>query len=189
VQSLFESPEVRVRQPGKLLPGRASYEISDDRKQLLAVATEVEARTMLDKITKLMPDTRALAVTSPDGEHLCTLTFTAAKWVAELADPDGTLAGTVTIGANRRHYTLLDAEGTVIGEVAGDLAVRRFTVTAPGHPPFAEVRKTFAGPVKETFTSSDNYTVKFAATTVPPLTRTLTVMVPIVVDLARYGPA
>lgn len=189
MQSLFDSPELRVRQPGKLMPGRASYEISDDRKQLLAVATEIEARTMLDKITKLMPDTRALAVTSPEGEYLFTLSFQAGKWVAELTDPDGTLLGTVKIGANRRHYTLVDAEGAVLGEVAGDLAVRRFTVTAPGNPPFAEVRKTFAGPVKEAFTSSDNYTVKFAGTTVSPLARTLTVMVPIVVDLARYGPA
>jgi hypothetical protein len=189
VQSLFDSSELRVRQPGKLLPGRASYEISGDGKQLLAVATEVEARTVLDKITKLLPESRALAVTSPDGEYLFTLSYQSTRWVAELTDPDGTLLGTVKIGASRRHYTLLDVEGTVVGEAVGDLAVRRFTVTAPGHPPFAEVRKTFAGPVKEAFTSSDNYTVKFAATAVPPLTRTLTVMVPIVLDLARYGPA
>jgi hypothetical protein len=189
VESLFEFSELRIRQPGKVLAGRASYEISDDRRRLLAVATEVEARTVLDKITKLLPDSRTLAVTSPDGEYLFTLSLQSAKWVAELADPDGTLLGKVKIGGSRRHYTLLDTEGEVIGEAVGDLAVRRFTVMAPGHPPFAEVRKTFAGPVKETFTSSDNYTVKFATATVPPLTRTLTVMVPIVLDLARYGPA
>jgi Scramblase len=189
VESLFEFSELRVRQPGKVLAGRASYEISDDRRRLLAVATEVEARTMLGKITKLLPESRTLAVTSPDGEDLFTLSFRSAKFVSELAGPDGTLLGTVKIGGSRRHYTLLDAEGEVLGEVVGDLAVRRFTVMAPGHPPFAEVRKTFAGPVKETFTSSDNYTVKFAGTAIPPLARTLTVMVPITLDLARYGPA
>jgi hypothetical protein len=188
VQSLFDSPELRVRQPGKLLPGRARYEIFNDRKQLLAVVTEVEGRTVMDKITKLLPDSRTLTVTSPDGEYLFTLSFHGAKWVAELADPDGALVGKVKIGGSRRHYTLLDAEGAVIGEAVGDLAVRRFTITVPGQPPFAEVRKTFAGPMKETFTSADNYSVKFAATTVPPVTRTLTVMVPIVLDLARYGP-
>jgi hypothetical protein len=189
VQSLFDSSELRVRQPGKLLPGRASYEISGDRRRLLAVATEVEARTVLDKITKLVPEARTLAVTSPAGEYLFTLSFQSAKFVSELADPDGALLGTVKIAGSRRHYTLLDAEGEVLGEATGDLAVRRFTVMAPGHPPFAEVRKTFAGPVKEAFTSSDNYTVKFAATPVPPLARTLTVMIPIILDLARYGPA
>jgi uncharacterized protein YxjI len=189
MENFFDFSELRIRQPGKLFPGRASYEISNDRRQLLAIATEVEGRTMLDKITKLLPDSRALAVTSPDGEYLFTLSLQSAKWAAQLTDPDGALLGTVKISGTRRHYTLLDADGAIVGEAAGDLAVRRFTVTAPGHPPFAEVRKTFAGPVKETFTSSDNYTVKFAAAAVPPLTRTLTVMVPIVLDLARYGPA
>jgi hypothetical protein len=207
VEDFFDFSELRIRQPGKVLPGRASYEISNDRKQLLAVATEIESRTMLDKITKLLPDSRPLAVTSPTGEYLFTLAFESTKWVAELVDPDAAIVGKVKIGGSRRHYTLLDAEGEVLGEATGDLAVRRFTVTAPvsstaqvsdraqvpgtapGNPPFAEVRKTFAGPMKEAFTSSDNYTVKFSATPVPPLTRTLTVMLPIILDLARYGPA
>jgi hypothetical protein len=195
VEDFFDYSELRIRQPGKVLPGRASYEISNDRKQLLAVATEIESRTMLDKITKLLPDSRPLAVTSPTGEYLFTLAFESTKWVAELVDPDGAIVGKVKIGGSRRHYTLLDAEGEVLGEATGDLAVRRFTVTAhvsntaQGNPPFAEIRKTFAGPVKEAFTSSDNYLVKFGATPVPALTRTLTVMVPIILDLARYGPA
>jgi hypothetical protein len=189
VEDFFDFSELRIRQPGKVLPGRASYEISNDRKQLLAVATEIESRTMLDKITKLLPDSRPLAVTSPTGEYLFTLAFAGTKFVAELVDPDAVIVGKVKIGGSRRTYTLLDSDGNVLGEATGDLAVRRFTVSAPGSPPFAEFRKTFAGPVKEAFTSSDNYTVKFGATPVPPLTRTLTVMLPIVLDLARYGPA
>ncbi|MCW2933760.1 MAG: hypothetical protein JWM19_4722, partial [Actinomycetia bacterium] len=60
--------------------------------------------------------------------------------------------------------------------------------TGTNRPPFAEVKKTFAGPVKEALTSSDHYTVKFVLQP-RPLERTLTVLIPIVLDLARYGPA
>ena len=60
--------------------------------------------------------------------------------------------------------------------------------SGPGLPPFAEIRKTWAGPLKESLTSADNYTVKFTRPAIPPDVRVLTVMVPIVLDLARYGP-
>jgi hypothetical protein len=188
VDDFFDFKELRVRQPGKILPGRACYEIFGDKKNLLATARETQSRTVLDKISQLMPDARVLAVTSPAGEHLFTLDFLGSKWIAELTDPDGTLIGKIRVGGSRRHYTLIDSEGTEIGQAVGDLSVTRFRVTGTNVPPFAEIRKTFAGPLKEAFTSSDHYTVKFSEIRVPVLLRTLTVMVPVILDLARYGP-
>jgi Scramblase len=184
----FNFTELRIRQPAKLLPGRASYEIFGEGKQLVGVATEVEARSVVDKITKLLPDSRVLMITTAAGEPMMTLSYQGTKWLAELTDPDDTLIGAIRIAGSRRHYTLMDGEGAEIARAVGDLAVRRFTVTGTNRPPFAEVRKTFAGPIKEALTSSDNYTVKFVLPA-RPLERTLTVMVPIVLDLARYGPA
>ncbi len=186
MDDFFDFKELRVRQPGKILPGRASYEIFDDKKHLLATVAETENRTVLDKIAQLVPETRVLAVTSPVGEYMFTLEFLGSKWVAELTDPDGALIGKIRIGGSRRHYTLFDAEGTEIGQAVGDLSVTRFQVTGTNVPPFAEIRKTFAGPFKEAFTSADHYTVKFSAIRVPALLRTLAVMVPVVLDLVRY---
>ena len=117
-----------------------------------------------------------------------TLSYQGSKWLAQLTDPDDQVIGTIRIAGSRRHYTLMDAEGAEIAQATGDLAVRRFIVTGTNRPPFAEFRKTFAGPIKEALTSSDNYTVKFVLPA-KPLERTLTVMLPIVLDLARYGPA
>ena len=184
----FNFAELQVRQPVKILAGKASYEIFGGRKQLVAVATEIEGRSVLDKITRLTPDTRVLTITTAAGEPLLTLAYQGAKWLVEVTDADESLVGKIRIGGSRRHYTLLDAEGGEIAQAVGDLAVRRFIVTGTNRPPFAEVKKTFAGPVKEAFTSSDHYTVKFALQP-RPLERTLTVLIPIVVDLARYGPA
>ena len=188
MDDFFDFKELRVRQPGKILPGRASYEIFGGRKELVAVATEVEGRSVLDKITRLLPDTRVLMITTAAGEPLLTMAYQGAKWLVEVTDSDDSLVGKIRIGGTRRHYTLLDAEDAEIAKAVGDLAVRRFTVTGTNRPPFAEVKKTFAGPVKEAFTSSDHYTVKFALQP-RPLERILTVLIPIVVDLARYGPA
>ncbi len=188
MEDLFNYAELQIRQPVKILPGRASYQIFGDRRQLVAVATEVEGRTVRDKITRLLPDVRELMVTTAAGEPMMTLSYQGTKWVAEVTDSDDRLIGRIRIGGSRRHYTLLDAEDTEIARAVGDLAVRRFTVTGTNRPPFAEVKKTFAGPVKEALTSSDHYTVKFALQP-RPLERTLTVLIPIVLDLARYGPA
>jgi hypothetical protein len=186
VDDFFDFKELRVRQPGKILPGRASFEISDGKKNLLATARETEGRTVLDKITQLVPDARTLELTSPGGEYMFTLDFLGSKWVAELADEEGTLLGKIKIGGSRRHYTLVDAGGNDIGQAVGDLSVTRFQVTGTNVPPFAEIRKTFAGPLKEAFTSADHYTVKFSQVRVPVLLRTLTVMIPIALDLAKY---
>jgi hypothetical protein len=188
VEDAFNYAELQVRQPVKILPGRASYQIFGGRKELVAVATEVEGRSVLDKIGRLLPDTRVLMVTTAAGDPLMTVAYHGAKWLVEVTDSDDGMVGKIRIAGSRRHYTLLDAEDEEIGRVTGDLAVRRFTVTGTNRPPFAEVKKTFAGPVKEALTSSDHYTVKFVLPP-RPLERTLTVLIPIVVDLARYGPA
>jgi YD repeat-containing protein len=188
VEDPFNFTELQIRQPARVLAGRATYEIFGDRKELVAVATEVEGRSLLDKIEGLQPENRLLAVTTAGGRPLMTVAYHGSRWRVEVRDADDNPVGMIRIAANRRHYTLLDADGTEIAAVDGDLAVRRFTVTGTNRPPFAEVKKTFAGPVKEALTSSDNYTVRFALPPTP-LERTLTVLVPIVIDLARYGPS
>lgn len=161
MENLFDYAELQVRQPVKILPGRASYQIFGDRKQLVATVTEVEGRSVLDKVARLLPDSRMLMVAAPTGEPMMTLAYQGGKWLVEVTDADDSPIGKIRIAGSRRHYSLLDAEGTEIAQVVGDLAVKRFTVTGTNRPPFAEVKKTFAGPVKEAFTSSDHYTVKF----------------------------
>jgi hypothetical protein len=52
---------------------------------------------------------------------------------------------------------------------------------------FARVRKTWAGLTKEMLTPSDRYTVDLAGLVSHPA-RTLTVMMPIVLDLTLYEP-
>ena len=140
----FNFAELQIRQPTKIFPGRASYEIFGNRKQLVAVATEVEGRSVLEKVTKLLPDTRVLMVTTAAGEPMMTLAYHGAEWLVEVTDSNDSLVGKIRIGGSRRHYTLLDAEGTEIGQAVGDLAVKRFIVTGTNRPPFAEVKKTFA---------------------------------------------
>ena len=189
MDNLFGFEEIRVRQPGKLLAGRASFEIFGDGKTLLATALETEGRSAFAKITKLMPHTRLLELRTEAGEPLFALTLENKEWAATLLDPDDNLVGKIRIAGNRREYTLVNAQDEVLGKAVGDLGVKRFTVSGPGVPPFAEIRKTYAGPLKESLTSADNYTVKFTRSAIPPVVRVLTVMVPIVLDLAKYGPA
>ena len=61
----FAFRELRIRQPGKVLPGRARYEIFDPDKHLLAVAAETESRGVLQTMIGLVPGTRVLAVQTP----------------------------------------------------------------------------------------------------------------------------
>jgi Scramblase len=183
----FDFPELRIRQPGKLIPGRASYEIFDAGRQLLAVAAETEGRPRLQTITRMMSDTRTLAVTTAAGEPVLTLVKRDSEWVAELIDPAGALIGRIRIGGSRRHYTLLDEQDEVAGEAVGNLAVNDFSVTGANGERYAKVRKTWAGLRKELLTSADHYSVTFTGP-MPPRVRTLVVMMPIVLDLARYGP-
>jgi Scramblase len=189
VDNLFGFDEIRIRQPGRLLAGRASFEIFGDGKTLLATAVETEGRSTLAKITQLIPHTRALDVMNEAGEPLFALILDRSEFAADLIDSDEKLIGKIRIAGSRREYTLVGGDDEVVAKAVGDLAVKRFTVSGPGLPPFAEIRKTWAGPLKESLTSADNYTVKFTRTTITPEVRVLTVMVPVVLDLAKYGPA
>ena len=183
----FGFQELMIRQPARLLPGRASYQIFDGGRRLLAVASEAEGRSRLEAFQKLIPGTRALAVTTAAGEPILTLVKRDSEWTADLTDPAGSLIGRIRIGGSRRHYTLLDEQDQVVAEAVGDLAVKTFSVTGTGGTRIAQVRKTWAGLRKELLTSADHYTMRFTGP-VSPRVRMLTVMMPIVLDLARYGP-
>jgi len=181
----FEAGEIRVRQPARLIGGRATYEIFDTRRQLLAVASEAEARSRLASIAGLIPGTRVLAVRTAAGDPVLTLVQRDSDWAADLTDPAGNPIGRIRIGDTRRHYTLLNGDGEVLGKAAGDLAVKNFSVTGAEGARIADVRKTWAGLRKELLTSADHYTVKFTGTVAPPV-RVLTVMMTIVLDLVKY---
>jgi Scramblase len=183
----FEARTLRIQQPGKLLSNRASYEIFDDNRQLLAIATETEAHARMKVIRQAMPDTRVLAVTTAAREPILTLVKQASEWITELRDPEGELIGRIRTSGTRRHYTLLDDEGDVVGNVVGDLALKHFSVKGAGGGEFARLRKTWAGLTKEMLTASDHYKLDFTGP-VSPAARMLTVMTPIVLDLTLYGP-
>lgn len=182
----FDFRELRIRQPGRLIPGKARYEIFDTGRHLLAIASEEAGRSWMQTLTRELPGTRALGVRTAAGEPVLTLVKRNSAWAADLTDPDGKPVGRIRIGGTRRQYTLVDGSGEVVGEAVGDLAVKNFAVTGAEGAPIASVRKTWAG-LKEVLTSADNYTVKFADP-VPDPARVLTVMMTIVLDLARYGP-
>lgn len=183
----FAVKELRIRQPAKLLPGRAHYDIFDSSRKLLAVVSETSPRTVLQTMADLVPKTRSLAVRSASGEPMLTMIKSDSDWLAEVSDLDGQLIGQIKIGGTRRHYTLLDAAGEVTGQVVGDLAVKRFTIAGPDGERYARLSKTWAGLGKELLTSSDHYTITFTGP-VPPRVRPLVVLVPIVLDMTRYGP-
>jgi hypothetical protein len=184
----FAVRELRIRQPAKVLPGRARYDIFDSARKLLAVVRETEARSVLQTMADLVPRTRVLAMRSASGEPMLTIVKRESdEWLTDLTDPDGQLIGRIQTGETRRHYTLLDEANQVAGQATGDLAVKKFTITGPDGERYARLRKTWAGLGKELLTSSDHYTVTFTGP-MPPRVRTLIVMVPIVLDMTRYGP-
>ena len=182
----FAVKELRIRQPARMLPGRARYDIFEGRN-LIAVAAENEPRSALQTMASLVPRTRVISVRSAVGEPVLTMVKRDDDWVADVTDPDGQLVGRIQIGETRRHYTLLDEAGQVAGQAVGDLAVKQFTITGPEGERLARLRKTWAGLGKELLTSSDHYTVTFTGP-MPPRTRLLVVMVPIVLDMTRHGP-
>jgi hypothetical protein len=186
VDSPFNSRSLRVHQPGRLLPNRASYEIFDDQRRLVAVASETEAHTRLDVLAESMPDVRVLAITTPDNELVLTLIKHSRERITELRDPGGEPAGRIRATQTTRHYTLIDDQGQTVGKVVGDLALKQFSVTGGANREFARIRKTWAG-VKEMLTPADHYYVEFTAPVSPPA-RTLTVVTAIVLDLTLYGP-
>jgi scramblase len=182
----FAVKELRIRQPARMLPGRARYDIFESRN-LIAVATENQPRSALQTMASLVPRTRVISVRSAVGEPVLTMVKRDDDWVADVTDPDGRLVGRIQIGETRRHYTLLDEADQVAGQAVGDLAVKQFTITGPDGERFARLRKTWAGLGKELLTSSDHYTVTFTGP-MPPRIRMLVVMVPIVLDMTRHGP-
>jgi hypothetical protein len=182
----FAVKELRIRQPARMLPGRARYDLFEGRN-LIAVATENEPRSALQTMASLVPRTRVISVRSAVGEPVLTMVKRDDDWVADITDPDDQLVGRIQIGETRRHYTLLDEADQVAGQAVGDLAVKQFTITGPDGERLARLRKTWAGLGKELLTSSDHYTVTFTGP-MPPRTRLLVVMVPIVLDMTRHGP-
>jgi len=187
VDDPFDFQALRILQPGKWLPNRARYEIFNDKRQLLAIATETEAHTRLKLLSKSMPDARVLEVTTAVSEPVLTMVKHKRERITELHGADGELAGRIRATHTTRHYTLLDAEDQVVGKVVGDLALKHFTVTAAQGGEFARLRKTWAGFPKEVLTPSDHYKVEFIAPVSRPA-RLLTVMMAIVLDLTLYGP-
>ena len=187
MEDLFAVKELQIRQPARMLPGRARYDIFDPDKRLLAVVAETEPRSALHVMADLVPRTRVLTVRSAADEPLLTLVKRDADWLTDVKDPDGQLIGRIQTGETRRHYTLLDEADQVTGQAVGDLAVKQFSITGPEGERLARLRKTWAGLGKELLTSSDHYTLAFTGP-MQPRTRMLVVMVPIVLDMARHGP-
>jgi len=188
VEDLFDCRQLRVQQPGKLLPDRARYHIFNDRRRLIAVATEARGHGRVKFLREPMIDIREFAITTPAGAPVLSLVKQATAWSTEIQGPEGEVLGRIRTEGNRRHYTLLDDQGQTIGQAVGDLGLKRFTVTAAEGGTFARVRKTWAGLSKEMLTSSDHYKVEFTGTPVSRLARVLTVMIPIVLDLTLYEP-
>lgn len=184
---LFDVKELRIRQPARMMPGRARYNIFDQDRKLLARVAETERRSVLQKLTDLVPRTRVLQVRSADGEPVLTLVKRDQEWLTDVTDTGGQLIGRIETGETRRDYILLDEAGRLAGQAVGDLSVRQFTITGPEGERLARLRKTWAGLAKELLTSSDHYTVTFTGP-MSPHVRILVVMVPVVLDLARHGP-
>ncbi len=182
----FDFQALRILQPGKWLPNRARYEIFNDQRQLLAIATETEAHARMKLLSKTMPDARVLEVTTAAGGPVLTLVKYKRERITELHGPDGELVGRIRATHTTRHYTLLDDQDQTVGKVVGDLGLKHFSVT-DGDGEFARLRKTWAGLTKEVLTPSDHYRVDFTGTVSPPA-RMLTVMMAIVLDLTLYGP-
>ncbi len=187
MDDLFGFQKLRVQQPGKLLPNRASYEIFSDDRELLAAATEAEAHTRFRLLPQGIPDVRILAVTTAGGEPLLTLASNTRSHITELQDPGGGPAGQIRGRYTHRHYALIDGQGQAIGQVTGDLGLKHFSVTGAEGGEFARIRKTWAGFPKEMLTPSDHYKVEFTGPAAQPA-RVLTVMLAIVLDLTLYEP-
>jgi hypothetical protein len=186
VDDPFDFRALRILQPGRLLPNRASYEIFNEQRRLLAIATETEAHARRKLLSKSMPDARVLAVTTAANDPVLTLIKHQRERFTELHDPAGELVGRIRATHTTRHYTLLDGRDEIVGKVVGDLALKHFTVTGAQGEEFARLRKTWAG-FKEMVTPSDHYKVEFTAPA-SPQARLLTVMTAIVLDLTLYGP-
>jgi hypothetical protein len=186
VDDPFDFRALRIQQPGRLLPNRANYEIFNDQRQLLAIASETEAHTRLKLISKPAPDARVLVVTTAASEPVLTLVKHHRERITDLQGPEGELLGRIRATHTTRHYTLIDGQDQMVGKVVGDLALKNFSVTGASGAEFARVRKMWAG-LKEMLTPADHYKLDFTGP-VSPSARTLTVMMTIVLDLTLYEP-
>lgn len=187
MNDLFGFPALRIQQPGKLLPSRASYEIFTSDRQLLATATEAESHTRIKLIPKGVPAARVLVVSTAGGEPALTLVTQTREHITELQGPGGEPVGQIRGRYTKRHYTLVDDQRQTVGKVVGDLGLKNFSVTGAEGAEFARIRKTWAGFTKEMLTPSDHYKVEFTGPVTHPA-RTLTVMIAIVLDLTLYEP-
>jgi hypothetical protein len=185
--NVFDHQSLRILQPGKWLPDRARYEIFSPDKRLVAVVEETSGHNKMKLLRGAMPDTRVFAVTTAGGEPLLSLAKQTSTWITELRDPDGNLFGQIRTEGSRRHYTLLDGDGETIGQAVGDLGLKKFSVKPLVGRECARFSKTFAGLTKEMLTASDHYKLEFTGPAPEPM-RTMSVMVPIVLDLTLYGP-
>lgn len=188
MDDLFGFQTLRIQQPGKLLPSRASYEIFNGDRQLLAKAVEADAHTRLRLIPQGVPDARMLALTTAGGEPVLSLITHTRNHVTEIRDPGAEPLGEIRGRYTRRHYTLFDSQRQAVGTVTGDLGLKHFSVTGTAGGEFARIRKTWAGLTKEVLTPSDHYKVEFTGPVAQPA-RVLTVMIAIVLDLTLYEPA
>lgn len=187
MDALFNCRELRILQPGTLLPDRASYEIFDDQRRLVAIAIEVEAHTRLKVLAKSMPDARVVSITTARHEPVLTLIKYGRERITELRGPLGEPVGWIQALQTNRYYTLLDDQDQTVGQVVGDLPLKNFAVTGSAGREFARIRKTWAG-FKDMLTpAADHYHVEFTAPVSSPA-RTLTVGMAIVLDLTLYGP-
>ncbi|MCO5999687.1 phospholipid scramblase family protein [Actinoallomurus rhizosphaericola] len=189
---LFDSPVVRLRQPGKILPTQASYEILDDKRNRLAFATETDRRTRLQMLKATLPTApppgaRILTVTGTDDQAILLLTRHPNGRLAEVHRPDGGPVGRIRATGTTRHYKLTDDQEQVVATAVGELSLKHFQVTAASGARIAHVSKTWAGPVKEWLTPSDHYKIEFNRDISEPA-RTLTVMLAIMLDLSLFGP-
>lgn len=189
MEDTFDFQTLWVMQPGHLPADRARYQIFDSDRELLANAADIERRSWLPSFAKSMPYANVLEIIHVGGTPLLTMVMLHSEWTTEFRDPEGALVGTIRMGGTRRLYELLDESGQTIGKVAGDLGLKNFSVTYPDGTKLALVRKTRAGLLKEMLTANDHYKIEFIGRPVTdqPL-RTLTVMMPIVLDLILYEP-
>lgn len=184
----FDSQALWVLQPGRLPVNRAKYQIFSGERELLANAADTVRRSWLPDVLKSIPDASVLEVVTAEGAPLLTLIMRNTEWTTEFRDPTGTLIGSIQMGDTRRQYKLLDDAGKTVARVIGDLGLKNFSITDAGGSKLAQVRKTRAGLFKEMLTSNDHYKVEFIGPVVPHPLRTLTAMVPIVLDLTLYEP-
>lgn len=182
----FEVTELRIRQPARMLSGRARFDYFGPDKSRVAVAEETEARSALRAMGTLVPRTRVFEVRTADGDPLLTLIKRDEGGVAEVRDVSGQLVGKIKTGNTHRTYTLLDEADQVLGAAVGNLALKRFSIGGPNGERLAQLRKTWAGIAKELLTSADHYSVIFTGPMTPQV-RTLIAIVPIILDLSQHG--